>query len=194
MTQALRRGDGPRRRVASTCARGEVLALLGDNGAGKSTLIKAISGVAASRLGDGSPSTVTTSPTPTPPPPGRAGSRPCTRTWRCSTIWHRPRTSSLDANWPGRSWLPRAVPVAARRAHVGSNTRARRPAADHAARLRSAGRVDVGRPTPSSRGRPRRRLLIEAGHPRRADRRPRTARVGDGCSTSSGASSTTASR
>ena len=30
------------------------------------------------------------------------GSKPCTRTWRCSTISHQLRTSSPDVNWPGR--------------------------------------------------------------------------------------------
>ena len=61
----------------------------------------------SSRLGHGSRSTGSTSRTPTPPAPEAAGSRPSTKTWRCSTIWHQLRTSSQDVNWPAPSWLPR---------------------------------------------------------------------------------------
>ena len=45
VSKALRRCPGPLPASTSRCARGEVMALVGDNGAGKSTLIKCIAGI-----------------------------------------------------------------------------------------------------------------------------------------------------
>ena len=60
---------------------GEVTCVLGDNGAGKSTLIKILSGVHSPDKGevlfDGGPVT-----SPGRAMRGRAGSPPCSRTWR----------------------------------------------------------------------------------------------------------------
>ena len=71
---------------ASTCLRGEVLALLGDNGAGKSTLIKCISGVHRLDAGDIEIDGVAHADPLARGCPRRPASRPSTRTLRCSTI------------------------------------------------------------------------------------------------------------
>ena len=138
---------------------------------------------ASSRLGHDHARRRATSPTPRPPPPARAGSRRCTRTWRCSTISPRQRTSSPGVSSPVRPGCRAGCVCSA----VGRCRTRTRELVDRLqitpARLRCTGRVDVGRPTPGGRRGPRRRLLVEAGDPRRADRRPRACASRGGCST-----------
>ena len=175
----------------STVRSGEVLALLGDNGAGKSTLIKAISGVHRLDSGtitlDGVDITHATATTARlardrdrVPGPGAV----------------RQSRSGSELLRRARTRRPELAAAACRvlrgRAMSDTHARARRPPADHAARLRCTGGVDVGRTTPGGRGRPRRRLLVEAGDPRRADRCARPARVGAGARPDPAASSPTA--
>ena len=123
----------------------------------------------------------------------RAGSRPSTRTSRCSTIWRRPPTSSPAASSPARRGCPRALRRARSPPDVGPHPRARRPAPDLAARLPRAGcarcRAANAKPSRSHvRSRSRRSSSSSTSRPRRSVCASRL-----GSSTSSAGSRTTAS-
>ena len=81
----------------------EVLALLGDNGAGKSTLIKILSGVETPDDGRDPHRRRGRAASTPPSTPASWGSRPSTRTSRCSTTRPPSATSSPAASAPARS-------------------------------------------------------------------------------------------
>ena len=135
---------------------GEVLAVLGDNGAGKSTLIKCISGVHRLDAGHDRDRRAAGRHHLARPRPGRTGSRPCTRTSRCSTTSTRQRTSTPAASWPGRPGCPRRCAVRRRRRWPTRHGRRARPPAGPLPDPRGHGRAHVRRTATGDRGGPRR--------------------------------------